>query len=347
MRLKLVSTLAGFATLSALSVAHCEERRAAAPVKQAVERSLSLMQKSLAEYPKHVSCFSCHHQGVPMFALSLARSRGYVVDEKNIEAVVKHTSTDLKSEIELYRTGKGQPGGVTRAGYALLCLQSSGVKNNEVTAAVAGFLLQSGKEKGFWNSSSNRPPSEMSSFTNTFVAIRALKSYSESGQQDAVKGRLERARQWLEQAQPKDTEDRVFRLWGMAESGSDVKEIKKAAQELLAGQRADGGWAQLPGVDSKLPGGASDAYATGSVLTALCLSGVVKPKDAAFQRGVTFLLSAQQPDGSWHVVSRSKPFQPYFESGFPYGKDQFISMAASAWATAALILDGGPAKVPE
>jgi hypothetical protein len=36
------------------------------------------------------------------------------------------------------------------------------------------------------------------------------------------------------------------------------------------------------------------------------------------------------------VKSRSKPFQPYYESGFPHAKDQFISIAASGWATAAL-----------
>jgi hypothetical protein len=38
------------------------------------------------------------------------------------------------------------------------------------------------------------------------------------------------------------------------------------------------------------------------------------------------------------VRSRSRPFQVYFESGFPYGKDQFISLAASGWATTALAL---------
>ena len=49
-------------------------------------------------------------------------------------------------------------------------------------------------------------------------------------------------------------------------------------------------------------------------------------------------MSNQLPDGSWHVVSRSKPFQPYFESGYPHGKDQFISIAAAGWATTALLL---------
>jgi hypothetical protein len=31
-------------------------------------------------------------------------------------------------------------------------------------------------------------------------------------------------------------------------------------------------------------------------------------------------------------------FQPYFESGFPHGHDQWISAAATAWATMALTL---------
>jgi hypothetical protein len=38
------------------------------------------------------------------------------------------------------------------------------------------------------------------------------------------------------------------------------------------------------------------------------------------------------------VLTRSFPFQKYFESGFPYGDNQWISAAASSWATMALIL---------
>jgi hypothetical protein len=32
------------------------------------------------------------------------------------------------------------------------------------------------------------------------------------------------------------------------------------------------------------------------------------------------------------------PIQPYFDAQFPYGRDQFISTAATNWATQALIL---------
>ena len=47
--------------------------------------------------------------------------------------------------------------------------------------------------------------------------------------------------------------------------------------------------------------------------------------------------SADEPavddDGSWHVATRAKPFQTYFESAFPHGKDQFISITASSRST--------------
>jgi squalene cyclase len=107
--------------------------------------------------------------------------------------------------------------------------------------------------------------------------------------------------------------------------------IQHARNDLLETQRPDGGWSQRDDMES-------DAYATGSALVALHQAGGLATDDAAYRRGLTYLISCQQNDGSWHVVSRSKPFQIYFESGYPHGKDQFISIAAAGWATTALAL---------
>src|SRR5262249_3104421 len=93
----------------------------------------------------------------------------------------------------------------------------------------------------------------------------------------------------------------------------------------------DGGWSQLDSLES-------DAYATGSALVALHQAGGLATDDEAYQRGVKFLMQTQLEDGSWLVKSRSRPFQTYFESGFPHGNHQFISIAASGWATTALAL---------
>jgi squalene cyclase len=81
---------------------------------------------------------------------------------------------------------------------------------------------------------------------------------------------------------------------------------------------------------------ASDAYATGDALYGLYESGSLATSDPAYQRALGFLLKTQKPDGSWYVKSRAPKFQPYFESGFPYGHDQWISAAATAWAATAL-----------
>ena len=76
----------------------------------------------------------------------------------------------------------------------------------------------------------------------------------------------------------------------------------------------------------------------GRILVALHEAGGLPAADPAYQKALAWLLKTQLDDGSWHVVSRSKPFQAYYESGFPHGKDQFISCAASAWATWAMVL---------
>jgi hypothetical protein len=81
----------------------------------------------------------------------------------------------------------------------------------------------------------------------------------------------------------------------------------------------------------------SDGYATGQALVALRDAGVLAVTSPAYVRGVRFLLNTQLPDGSWHVRTRSIPIQAYFESDFPHGEDQWISAAATNWATMALI----------
>ncbi len=106
-------------------------------------------------------------------------------------------------------------------------------------------------------------------------------------------------------------------------------------RELLAEQRADGGWSDLESMESGV-------YATGKTLVALQTAGL-SVSDPAYQRGVQYLLKTQQEDGSWYVKSRALAFQPYFDAGFPHGFDQWISAAGTSWATMALSL-ASPAR---
>jgi hypothetical protein len=112
--------------------------------------------------------------------------------------------------------------------------------------------------------------------------------------------------------------------------------LAKPAREVIDLQRKDGGWGGNPYLGS-------DAFSTGEALVALLESKAALPSTAAVRRGLDFLLSTQYPDGSWYVRSRAIKFQPYFESGFPFGHDQWISTAATAWAAQALGLSLGAA----
>jgi hypothetical protein len=82
----------------------------------------------------------------------------------------------------------------------------------------------------------------------------------------------------------------------------------------------------------------SDAYATGSALAALRRAAGMSRTDPVYERGLRWLLAHQLGDGSWHVRTRSEPIQSYYESGFPHGEDQFISITAIGWAATALAL---------
>ena len=120
-------------------------------------------------------------------------------------------------------------------------------------------------------------------------------------------------------------------LWAGVRADSEI--IRKGTGTLLREQRSDGGWAQLRSLES-------DAYATGQALVALRQAGGVPVTDPSYKRGIEFLLRTQLEDGSWYVKSRSIPLQPFFESGFPHGHDQWISAAGSNWAAMALALTG-------
>ena len=300
-------------------------------IRHAVTKSISLLESSRDEYTHHRNCFSCHHQGVPGIGLSIARSRKYPVNDELWKKQIAFTADFLTRDRERYVSGQGQGGQVDTAGYAMLTLELGEYKSDATTSAVVEYLLNRDKERAFWPTTSRRPPSEASAFTTTYLALRALKSFATTEQQDRVKLRFTKAREWLIATPPKDTEDRVFRLWALKLVGADESIIEQSTRDLVRTQRPDGGWSQIDSIES-------DAYATGSALVVLHLAGNVDVHDAVYERGVRFLLRTQREDGSWYVHSRSKPFQTYFESGYPHGKDQFISVAAGGWATAALAL---------
>jgi squalene cyclase len=196
---------------------------------------------------------------------------------------------------------------------------------------MARFLRNQQTPAGFWVPLAHRPPLEGSLFAATALTIRSLKAYAPVTERDAYNAAIARGAAWLAKAEARNTEDFSFQILGLLWADGGRADLDRVGKALMAQQRPDGGWAQLPSMQS-------DAYATGQALAALGHSGALPVTDPVFKRGVQFLLKTQAADGSWFVRSRAIPLQPHFEAGFPYGKDQFISAAATNWATMALTL---------
>jgi hypothetical protein len=129
-------------------------------------------------------------------------------------------------------------------------------------------------------------------------------------------------------AEAKSAEERGMRLMGLVWTDAPRARVDDAVREVREKQEANGGWSQFGRT-------APDAYATGLSLYALYVAGV-PATDEAYRRGVAFLLGTQYQDGTWLVRTHSFPLQRYFESGFPYGRHQWISTAGTSWASLAI-----------
>ena len=305
-------------------------------VHAAISKALPTLEAGSVGSADKRQCFTCHSQALPVFAFVEAKRQGFNVNEDNLKRQLKHTYDHLKRGLANYRQGKGQGGDVLTAGYALWTLDEGDWPADEVTEAVSHYLLETQSDIKHWRHRGSRPPTSGSDFTATYVALRALTHFGTEDQQEPIAERRKLVADWMASALPIETEDFVFRLSSLQYLDSELGTLNEAVTALLKLQRDDGGWGQKADMTS-------DAYATGSALTSLICDGHIPSTNESIRKGIDYLLSTQLDDGTWQVTTRAKPVQEYFESNFPHGKDQFISVSATAWSTLALLHSVQPA----
>jgi ankyrin repeat protein len=302
------------------------------PQRPSIQRGAALLERASNTFFTNGACGACHAQNITDISVAAVRKAGIPVNDAaagqrsaGASAVFAATATRLYErfdgpalDILLY----------TMAGFA-----AAGHPADRATDALVFNIAAQQQRDGRWlGGGIPRPPMEDGDFTRTALGVRALKRYAPPGRMAEMDDRTRRATAWLHSAKPFSSEDRAFRLMGLTWGGADPASRADAARDIIARQRADGGWSQRDEMGS-------DAYATGQILYALEESGSA-PSASVVARATSYLLATQRADGSWYVRSRSAKFQPYFEGGFPYEHDQWISSMATGWATAALALTG-------
>jgi ankyrin repeat protein len=298
-----------------------EARRSSIP--DAVERALAMTEKQSYNFIRIGGCNSCHSQDLPSAAAAFARSRGLRAPREipQLPASMMPSAERLMDFDIISVAGKA---------WELLDFGMNGGPKNAYTDASVRVIKAMQTAQGHWPVSENRrPPMAADEFQTAALAIYAIQHYAPAGDEATSEQAVARAVAWLKRAKPTTTQNRAFHALGLAWGNAGPDAARRAVRALAEMQRADGGWSQLPLTES-------DAYATGQVLYALHTAGGMSIKDPVYQKGVDYLLRTQAADGTWRVKSRSIWLQPYFESGFPYGQDQFISTAGTAWASMAL-----------
>lgn len=325
--------------LFSLSLSSPVPARPVPSARATVERAIPALERSAKNFAAQRSCVSCHHNILPILTLRLAASRGVAIDANvltNIERKTFRELTNAKAfDDAVQLPDVGDP--ALNGSWLLTAAKDAGVAPNLTTGVIAKRIA-SWQRDGHWSTSDFRPPHSSSLFTATAIAVRAMQGYLPPEMNAAREAALTRARAWLVASAAASTEDATFRLLGLVWANAPAADITAAANGLRGLQRAGGGWGQLPGYPP-------DAYSTGEALYALREAGVAS--DAAWRRGALFLRSTQHADGTWHVrtrmISPADVSPPYFTTGFPYDKDEYISYAASCWATMALLTELPPA----
>lgn len=315
------------ASKPALIPAAAVSRAATVSPQQAVEKSLPLLRTASARMMTDGGCVACHAQPMVGMAVHMAQAKGWTIPPGPPESdtILQFLAGRMPQLVQLRDAG-GLPDGLL---YSVFLLAAEGMAPNRTSDSIAHFLSAKQRQEGIWRGiGGSRAPIQDGDVSRTALAIRVLTAYATPARAAEYRGRVHRAGSWLAAQTPVSTEDRVMQLLGLHWAGEEPRLRQTRVRELLALQRPDGGWAQTPYLES-------DAYATGQVLYALRELGT-PAGDAALQRGATYLMRTQEADGSWHVRNRAMKLQPYFESGFPYEHDQWISAAATAWATMAL-----------
>jgi hypothetical protein len=296
-------------------------------LRAAAAKGLTLLERTSPTFLKKGGCNSCHNQMLPAAAQAFARSRGVPTGD-----TLAQLAADLSLEQTTERYLEYSAGGGSGINGISFDLFARALAHEQADARIMSqihFIKSMQAPDGHWRGNRDRrPPLGFDEFTPTALIISALNAFAPASDAADTTARIARARAWLTTATAERTQERAFRLLGLVWSKGDAATIQSAITELRILQRPDGGWSQLPTL-------ASDAYATGMALYAIASAGV-PAAEPAYQAGLRYLLSTQATDGTWHVTTRAVGFQPYFESGYPYKQDQWISAAGTAYAIMAI-----------
>ena len=223
--------------------------------QQTIERALEFIVKDGAKWRTEHGCVSCHHGAMTAWALSEAKSQGYVVDSQALEDAIWQTKSAIVPVFSKPRAPGPPPFNVVNypALYLGVMSQNLPILSRDEIHRLGAHIALHQEEDGGWLT---RPPTGSgvppTSESREMISILALLAWEpqvsvDSPEGAAARDKREKALKWLRETKSTETTQAIaLRLVLDARMGKSGDQLQPSIDRLLGLQRADGGWAQVP-----------------------------------------------------------------------------------------------------
>ena len=292
-----------------------------------LERGRKFMDDVSLQWQRERKCVTCHTN----FAY-LTMGTGYGADRPAYAAVRKFTEELVNDRWAAKGPRWDAEVLVAAMGLAVSDAERGG-KLHPLTRQALDRMWTVQKPDGGWNwLKCGWPPMESDDYFGATIALlatgRAPENYAATpAAQDGVK----KVREYLAKHAPPSLHHKGMLFWASKyiDGVMTAEEQKKTVDDLLALQKADGGWAVASFLPWKRADGkeqdleSSDGYGTGYVLHLARLGGI-PASDERIAKGVRWLKTHQRESGRWFTRSLNKDGR------------SFLTHAGTAFALAAL-----------
>lgn len=291
----------GARTLAAVSRGNPAARRAA-------QRGLGFVSTDALAWQTQHQCFGCHVQAVTVEALAVGRHHQYDVNEQQFSEILRGILDIPGGAHQSAGLGVGPSAGMPAtstafggAAFAKVDVMVDGRVRDDLLS-VGERLFRFQNEDGSVRADDTRFPVVAGAMQATTQAIQTWRvAYDRSANPRWVEP-IRRAEAWMQQRARQLTDNPStniteinYAVMGLIAAGAMPSEpvLQTLANRLRSRQNEDGGW----GFDATAQRSTS-AFATGQTLYSLRLLGM-GDSDRVIQKGTTYLLEHQQPNGGW------------------------------------------------
>jgi hypothetical protein len=319
--IKLLSMRLLFITLFVCVVGILSSGRQRSSKATAEVKAIGFLAREVPAWSKNNGCYSCHNDGDAARALYAASRKGYAIPQGALNA-----TTAWVSRPDKWEENKGDPGfsdktlsSVQFASSLLGAFDAGQVKDRQALEVAARKLIAEQSADGAWRiepDSALGSPTTWGTTLTTLMAMKVLQQEGSSKSQEAYG----KAQRWLSRVEPNSVLTAATLIMAGSRDQSAQRQRRQALNLIRSGQTSDGGW----GPYAKSP---PEIFDTAMALLALTEVSKESGVNDLIRRGRVFLISQQQPDGSWVETTRPSGGESYAQR-----------LSTTGWATLALLM---------